>query len=188
MSKPLTFVTGNANKLKEVQAILSAGPQPLEIISQSVDIPELQGTTQEVAIDKCKRAAEALGGPCITEDTALCFEAMNGLPGPYIKHFLASLGPAGLNTMLEGFPTKAAWALCTFAYCAGPGSEPILFEGRTNGKVVSARGPTTFGWDCCFEPDGYDLTYAEMPKDEKNKISHRYRALEKLRAFLQNQE
>ncbi|KAL1664479.1 inosine triphosphate pyrophosphatase-like protein [Schizophyllum commune] len=187
MSKPLTFVTGNVNKLKEVQAILSAGPHPVEITSQSVDIPELQGTTQEVAIDKCKRAAEALNGPCITEDTALCFEAMNGLPGPYIKHFLAALGPAGLNTMLEGFPTKAAWALCTFAYSAGPGSEPILFEGRTDGKVVQARGPQNFGWDCCFEPDGYDMTYAEMPKDEKNKISHRYRALEKLRAYLQSQ-
>lgn len=60
-----------------------------------VPVPELQGTTQEVAIEKCRRAAELLQGPCITEDTALCFEALNGLPGPYIKHFLKGLGLDG---------------------------------------------------------------------------------------------
>lgn len=67
------------------------------------------------------RFVTKIGGPCITEDTALCFEALNGLPGPYIKHFLAALGYEGLNNLLTGFPTKAAWALCTFAYSAGPG-------------------------------------------------------------------
>ena len=58
-------------------------------------VPELQGTTQEIAKEKCRRAAEILQGPCITEDTALCFEAMNGLPGPYIKFFLKELGLEG---------------------------------------------------------------------------------------------
>ncbi len=58
-------------------------------------VPEVQGSTQEVAIAKCRRAAELLGGPCITEDTALCFEALNGLPGPYIKYFLKELGHDG---------------------------------------------------------------------------------------------
>ncbi|KAJ7739507.1 inosine triphosphate pyrophosphatase-like protein [Mycena metata] len=197
----LIFVTGNANKLKEVKAILSAGGKPIEIASQSLDIPEIQGSTQEVAIDKCRRAAELLGGPCITEDTALCFEALKGLPGPYIKYFLADLGHEGLNSLLVGFPTKAAWALCTFAYSAGPGtpksrialgqygtnlvgSDPVLFEGRTDGSIVPARGPGVFGWDAVFEPTGTGLTYAEMPADQKNKLSHRYKALEKLRDYL----
>ena len=58
-------------------------------------VPELQGTTEEIAKEKCRRAAELLNGPCITEDTALCFEALNGLPGPYIKHFLKELGLEG---------------------------------------------------------------------------------------------
>lgn len=64
----------------------------------------------------------------------------------------------GLNNLLVGFPTKDAYALCTFAYSAGPGSEPILFEGRTDGTIVPARGPTTFGWDPVFEPKGFDKT------------------------------
>jgi len=101
-----------------------------------------------------------LGGPCITEDTALCFKALNGLPGPYIKYFMKELGHQGLNDLLVGFSTKEAWALCTFAYSAGPGSEPILFEGRTDGNIVPARGSPQFGWDATFEPVGTGKTYA----------------------------
>src|ERR1700710_1770761 len=102
--------------------------------------------------------------------------------------------------MLVGFPTKDAYALCTFAYSAGPGTEPILFEGRTDGAIVPARGPGDFEWDPVFQPKGFHKTcvdpclifhhaesrtsYAEMTKEEKNIISHRYRALEKLRAYL----
>ncbi|KAJ3511166.1 hypothetical protein NLJ89_g4257 [Agrocybe chaxingu] len=203
-SKPLVFVTGNANKLKEVKEILSQGGNPIEIESQNLDIPEIQGTTVEVARAKCQRAAELVGGPCITEDTALCYVALNGLPGPYIKHFMAEIGHEGLNNLLVGFPTKVAEAVCTFAYSAGPGAllavtgtkrrdaeesagtEPIIFEGRTEGTIVPARGPKVFGWDAVFEPLGFDQTYAEMPSDVKHKISHRGKALEKLRAYLQS--
>ena len=135
--------------------------------------------------------------------------------------------------MLDGFPTRAAWALCTFAYSAGPGTQPVLFEGRTDGKIVPARGPATFGWDPVFEAEGTGLTYvfvlilfsiqllpptppfsshiylfsrtegadtwrcdvlvpfffccsyAEMEATQKNAISHRGRALQKLRDYLQ---
>jgi hypothetical protein len=61
--------------------------------------------------------------------------------------------------MLDGFPTRTAWALCTFAYSAGPGTEPVLFEGRTDGKIVPARGPPKFGWDPVFEAEDTGLTY-----------------------------
>ncbi|OBZ70471.1 Inosine triphosphate pyrophosphatase [Grifola frondosa] len=179
----MTFVTGNANKLREVRAILSESH--IELNSQDLDSKyTLQGSTREVAIAKCRRAAELLGGPCITEDTALCFEALNGLPGPYIKYFLKDLGHEGLNKLLVGFPTTAAWALCTFAYSAGPGTEPILFEGRTDGHIVPARGDGKFGWDPVFEAEDTGKTYAEMEPAQKNKISHRYRALDKLQAYL----
>ncbi|EJD01700.1 Maf/Ham1 [Fomitiporia mediterranea MF3/22] len=188
-NRTLVFVTGNANKLKEVRAILSDtsdGSAPINLESKDFNIPELQGTTQDVAREKCRRAAELVGGPCITEDVALCFKAMNDLPGPYIKHFLKALGPGGLSTLLEGFPTNDAYAICTFAYSAGPGTEPILFEGKTQGKIVSPRGPQDFGWDCAFEAEGTGKTYAEMRSDEKNKISHRSRALALLRAYLKD--
>jgi inosine triphosphate pyrophosphatase len=63
--------------------------------------------------------------------------------------------------------------LC-YCHCAGPDAEPITFAGRTDGKIVTARGPADFGWDPVFQPDGFDTTYAEMDKDLKNTISHRW--------------
>ena len=128
----ILFVTGNANKLKEVRSILlasatGAGAAPFEVDSQDLDVPEVQGTTQEVATAKVKAAAEIVNGPCITEvrpdrvypgdemscrvarqkligsthslldaqDTALGFEALGGLPGPYIKYFMKAVGHEG---------------------------------------------------------------------------------------------
>lgn len=61
--------------------------------------------------------------------------------------------------MLVGFPSKKATAICTFAYSAGPGSEPLIFEGRTEGQIVGARGEMKFGWDPIFLPDGFETTY-----------------------------
>ncbi|GMF17830.1 unnamed protein product [Phytophthora fragariaefolia] len=182
-SKPvLTFVTGNANKLKEVVAILGAD-FPFELRNQAVDLPELQGEPADIAKEKCRLAAKQVQGAVLVEDTSLCFNALKGLPGPYIKWFLEKTGHDGLNNMLAAYEDKSAYAQCIFAY-APAGAEPQVFIGQTPGKIVPARGPTTFGWDPVFQPDGYDQTYAEMEKTTKNQISHRYKALEALKTHL----
>ncbi|CBF77855.1 non-canonical purine NTP pyrophosphatase [Aspergillus nidulans FGSC A4] len=177
--KTINFITGNKNKLAEVRAIIG---NVVDVQNQTVDVPEIQGTIEEIAKEKCRHAANAVGGPVLTEDTALGFHALKGLPGPYIKFFLEALGHEGLNKMLDGFESRGAEAVCTFAFSPGPGSEPILFQGRTEGVIVSPRGPANFGWDPIFEYEGQ--TYAEMTKEEKNKISHRYKALVKLQQWL----
>ncbi|KAL9125493.1 MAG: hypothetical protein Q9175_008067 [Cornicularia normoerica] len=178
----LNFITGNKNKLAEVKAILS---DVVLLQSQFLDLTEIQGTIKDISMDKCRRAAAIIGGPVLTEDTCLCFNALKELPGPYIKWFLQALGHEGLNNLLVGFKDKSAQAVCTFAYSSGPGQEPSIFEGRVTGKIVPARGPTTFGWDPIFEYDGE--TYAEMDKAKKNMLSHRAIALSKLRQWLQTQ-
>eukprot|EP01120_Amphizonella_sp_Union-15-10_P015182 TRINITY_DN773_c0_g1_i2.p1 TRINITY_DN773_c0_g1~~TRINITY_DN773_c0_g1_i2.p1 ORF type:complete len:238 (-),score=57.27 TRINITY_DN773_c0_g1_i2:35-655(-) len=178
---PLVFVTGNQNKLKEVQAILG---DHITIVANAIDLPELQGEPEEISKQKCKLAAKKLGGPVIVEDTCLCFNALSGLPGPYIKWFLDKLGHEGLNKLLFAFEDKSAYALCTFSYCSDSKSEPITFSGKTPGKIVPARGPHDFGWDPIFQPDGFEETYAELDKDVKNSISHRRKALDKLKEFL----
>ncbi|KAF8339996.1 Ham1-like protein [Cantharellus anzutake] len=190
--KIIVFVTGNANKLREFNQILGAGEEaPFRVEGRRLDLPEVQGTTQEVSREKCKRATELVGGPVIVEDTALCYDALGGLPGPYIKWFMKTLGHDGLNTLLDGFPTRTAHALCTFAYSPGlnrddPEAEPEIhiFEGRTEGTIVPPRGPANFGWDPVFEVKGVGQTYAEMDPVEKNKISHRYKAIQALREYL----
>ncbi|THY34868.1 Ham1-like protein [Aureobasidium pullulans] len=178
--KQLNFITGNKNKLAEVQAILA--PTGVDLSNQSVDLLEIQGTIEEISKDKCRRAADTVGGPVLVEDTCLCFDAFDELPGPYVKWFMQSLGVKQFHKLLAGFEDKGAQAVCTFAYSEGPGHEPIVFQGRTRGKIVEARGPTDFGWDACFEYEGQ--TYAEMAKVEKNKISHRGKALAKLTEWL----
>ena len=169
----LTFVTGNANKLREVKQILETTPEfSWQLESNALDVPEVQGSTQEVAKAKCRSAAQQvrpssggcvtltaqMKGPCLTEDTALCFHALGGLPGPYIKDFLGKLGHDGLNKLLAGFDDKGATALCTFAYCEGADAEPILFEGTAEGKIVPPRGPNAFGWDPIIEINGTGKT------------------------------
>merc|ERR1712178_283781 len=138
-----------------------------------------------IAEEKCRLAAEQVGGAVIVEDTCLCFKAMKGLPGPYIKWFLDKLGHDGLNKLLAGYEDKSAYAQCIFALSAGPGQEVRIFDGRTEGRIVPARGPLDFGWDPVFEPkEGKGQTFAEMSKADKNAISHRGRALDKLRSWL----
>jgi inosine triphosphate pyrophosphatase len=77
----VNFITGNANKLTEVKAILE--PE-IEVLSQPIDLEEMQGTLEEVTESKCRRAAELVKGPVLVEDTALCYNALKGLPGVYM--------------------------------------------------------------------------------------------------------
>jgi len=178
--KSITFVTGNAKKLAEVRAIVG---EELPLTSMKIDLPELQGTPEDVSKEKCRLAAKESGGAVLVEDTSLCFNALNGLPGVYIKWFLEGIGHEGLNNLLMAYEDKSAYAQCIFSYSKGPGEEPIVFVGRTEGKIVPARGPLDFGWDPVFQPDGYDKTYAELDKEIKNSISHRGRSLAKVKDY-----
>nr|GLL41249.1 inosine triphosphate pyrophosphatase [Ipomoea trifida] len=174
LPRPVTFVTGNAKKLEEVRAILGTS---IPFQSLKLDLPELQGEPEEISKEKARIAAKEVKGPVLVEDTCLCFNALKGLPGAYIKWFLQKTGHEGLNNLLMAYEDKSAYAMCIFSLAIGPNVEPITFVGKTLGKIVPARGPNDFGWDPIFEPDGFEQTYAEMPKEEKNKISHRSKAL-----------
>lgn len=186
MSGSITLVTGNKKKLEEFVKIL--GPEfAAKIVCQDIDLPEYQGTPEEVVRAKCKLAAEHIKGPVIVEDTSLCFNALGGMPGPYIKWFLKEIKPEGLHKLLAGFDDKSAYALCIFGYSSGqPGAVPEvkIFPGRCDGTIVSPRGPPDFGWDPCFQPNGFTQTYAEMPKETKNGISHRGKAMASLKEFV----
>lgn len=88
--------------------------------------------------------------------------------------------------MLTAWDDKSAYAMCIFGFADGTLNDQgkvnvTLFEGKTPGVIVEPRGPRDFGWDPCFQPDGFDLTYAELDKSVKNTISHRFRALENLK-------
>lgn len=191
--KPIvTFVTGNKKKLEEVKRILTPSNDdtkslPFTIANQKIDLPELQGDPLVIAREKCALAAKTVGGPVITEDTSLCFTALNDLPGVYIKWFLDKCGHDGLNNMITFSDDKSGYAQTIVGFCLGPDQEVMLFDGKTMGTIVPARGSLDFGWDPIFQPDeGDGSTYAEMSKEAKDAISHRKRAFHKLRDFLVN--
>merc|ERR1719473_2152620 len=165
---------------------------PFVITSRGdLDLDELQSDIPEkIAAAKCRLAARVVGGPVLVDDTSLCFSALGGLPGPYIKWFQDKIGAEGLVRMLEGFEDRHAWALCSVAFSPGPGAQPCVFIGRTDGNIVmgAQEGDEGFGWDAIFMPFGKEKTFAQMSVEEKNELSHRGRALRQLAAFLSENE
>ena len=174
----LTFVTSSESKYKEAQIILGE-----HITRENIDLEEKQTIDiAEIAKEKARLAVKKTGKVCFVEDVGFIFNAWGNLPGPFIKWFLKIGDLNLLNKMLEGFEDKTATTICMIGYCE-PEKEPIVFEGRVEGKIVSPRGKHGFGFDSIFQPKGLEKTYAELG-DEKHKISHRFRALQELKKFL----
>lgn len=84
----------------------------------------------------------------LVEDTCLAFDALGGMPGPYVKWFLKNIGAKGLHNMLAAFPNKKAQAICTLSYCDGTNDEIHVFQGVVEGEIVEPRGNRLF--DNCF--------------------------------------
>jgi inosine triphosphate pyrophosphatase len=183
MVKTITFITGNKNKLKEVIQIFGSEPS-YTIQALNLDLPELQGEPESIVSEKCRLASLKVDGPVLVEDTSLCFNALQGMPGPYIKWFQDKIGLEGLNNLLMAYEDKSAVAQCIFAYKNSKNEPTHLMSGIIKGTIVPARGPNNFGWDPIFLPDGYTETFGEMDTIVKNTISHRYKALKLVKHFL----
>jgi inosine triphosphate pyrophosphatase len=152
-----------------------------------LDLPELQGESEDIVKEKSKLAADKTKKTVFVEDTSLCFSSLNGLPGPYVKDFIKKIGIKGLSELANKYEDNTAIALVSIGYCE-PGKEPMVFQGKVKGKIVSPRGDTRFQWDQIFMPEGFGITFSEMTMEEKNKISHRKKAFEVLRAWLENKK
>ena len=124
------------------------------------------------------------------DDTALCFDAWNGLPGPYISSFVKKIGTVGLSNLIVPLDNHKAQAKCFIGFCE-PGQQPIVFDASIQGEIVEPqRGDredlASFWWHPIFQPAGCKMTYGEMSLAEKNKLSHRAKAVEKFKKYLQS--
>lgn len=148
---PITFITGNKKKLEEFKSIMTGQmAEAYDISNMTLDLDEMQGKPEQIALTKVKLASTLTGKACLTEDVSLCLNALNGLPGPYIKDFLEGVKCGGIHKMLSAFEDKTAYAQCIFALCEGPDSEPVSFVGICEGTIVAPRGDNDFGWDPIF--------------------------------------
>lgn len=179
MRDRLLFVSSNAGKVREVEAILGF---PVEQLA--LDIPEVQALDVETVVrDKARSAFAHAGRPLLVEDTGLYIDALGGLPGALVKWFLATIGPAGICDLIPPGASRTARARTAVALFNGETVE--VLAGETLGEIsLHPAGEGGFGWDPIFRPDGASRTFAEMDQAEKNRYSMRRQALEHLRERL----
>jgi XTP/dITP diphosphohydrolase len=174
----LLFVTGNKNKFAEAQIIMKrAGisltqyhERPIEIQSNSL---------HDIAHHSCQQALEVVKQPLFVEDAGMFIYPLNGFPGPYSSYVLKTLGNSGILKLMDSEKNRTAVFRSVIAY-GEPNRDIQLFEGETMGRISRRIRGTEWGFDPIFIPDeGDGSTYAEMPDDMKNRISHRAKSLSK---------
>eukprot|EP00747_Dinoflagellata_sp_TGD_P069429 gnl/TRDRNA2_/TRDRNA2_156133_c0_seq1.p1 gnl/TRDRNA2_/TRDRNA2_156133_c0~~gnl/TRDRNA2_/TRDRNA2_156133_c0_seq1.p1 ORF type:complete len:240 (+),score=42.75 gnl/TRDRNA2_/TRDRNA2_156133_c0_seq1:71-721(+) len=198
----MLYVTGNEGKHLEVQHIarLLRGDD-VQIDRIKVDLPELQGEPEEIAIAKTREAARQLSGKMgkvrflITDDTGLGLDCLNGFPGVYIKPMLEKLHDSGIGGLVARYEQKGAVATCTLGVIdfeetlnrrriLTAADEPLdvrIFSGECRGNIIAEpRGDVKHGnlsWNTIFVPLGYEpKTFGELQLDEHATMSHRHHA------------
>ncbi|MCB9323037.1 MAG: non-canonical purine NTP diphosphatase [Lewinellaceae bacterium] len=191
MMKRIVFATGNPHKVREVNQVL---PDVIAIVGLKdinclEELPETSPTLEGNALEKARYVYENYGVECFSEDTGLEVDVLNGDPGVYTARYAGENCTPEDNIVLllknmEGKMNRKARFRTVIALIMN--GKEHLFEGIANGHISEVkRGAGGFGYDPVFIPEGYDLSFAEMPPVEKNQISHRGKAVKKLIAFLE---
>jgi XTP/dITP diphosphohydrolase len=192
MAAKLVLATRNPHKVGELQAILTGAGVDVELVGMS-DFPDVPDVVEDGltfaanALKKARAAAAGTGLPAVADDSGLCVDALNGMPGVFSARWAGRHGDdaANLDLVLAQLADVAddlrgAWFECVAAL-AMPAGEERVADGRIEGVLLRARrGSGGFGYDPIFLPNGHDRTTAEMPAEEKNAISHRGRAFRAL--------
>jgi XTP/dITP diphosphohydrolase len=193
MSFSIVFATGNSNKVREVLELLHAGIEivSLKEIGCEEDIPETQPTIEGNALQKALYVKEHYQRDCFAEDTGLEIHALGGEPGIYSARYAGEAKDSEANmakvlTKLADKSDRSAQFRTVVALTLNGATH--TFEGICKGTIATAKqGTDGFGYDPIFIPEGYDISFAEMSAAEKNKISHRGKAIRQLIAFLNQQ-
>lgn len=186
----IVFATNNQNKLREINHILGDSFQLLSLRDFKIedDIPENEPTLEGNALHKARYIYRIVKMDVFADDTGLEIDALKGEPGVHSARFAGEDKDSNANIdkvlALLGTETDRRARFRTVIALVIDGKE-FLFEGTAQGEIINEkRGNEGFGYDPVFIPEGNDRTFAEMPLSEKNLISHRARAFEKLRKFL----
>ncbi|SHF29209.1 XTP/dITP diphosphohydrolase [Cnuella takakiae] len=189
----MIFATNNTNKVKEVQSLLPAvlQVQTLKEAGIDIDIPEPHDTLEANALEKARVIHQMTGQDCFSEDTGLEVAALNGEPGVRSARYAGEVKSDAANMALllhklEGSENRKARFRTVVALILN--GQEHLFEGICEGRIIAApKGSEGFGYDPIFVPDGSESSFAEMGMDEKNKFSHRKKAVAQLVTFLNQQ-
>ena len=183
----LVVATGNAHKLREIAEIFTE----FEVVSQKAmgfdeDVEETGTTFAENALIKARSASKALGCIALADDSGLCVDALGGAPGVYSARYCGEHGDDKKNRDLllenmKGISNRHANFTSAIAVVEPNGNE-IVVEGKTYGNILhEEQGTGGFGYDCIFESEDLKKSFGLATAEEKNAVSHRFRALQKLR-------
>ncbi|MEL6720171.1 MAG: non-canonical purine NTP diphosphatase [Bacteroidota bacterium] len=186
----IVFATHNPNKVREINEMLQGAFEiiGLEEIGCTKEIPETQKTIQGNALQKARHVKRNFKADCFAEDTGLEVDALHGEPGVVTARYAGLQRDANANMAkvlgkLMGQKDRGAQFRTVIALTL-EGKE-YTFEGIARGQIaMEKKGEQGFGYDPIFIPDGYEQTFAELSAEEKNRISHRGKATEQLKAFL----
>jgi XTP/dITP diphosphohydrolase len=188
----LILATRNTKKLAELRRILEAGSVDVSVtdLSEYPDMPEVAetgATFTENALLKARAVVKHTGRPAVAEDSGLCIDALNGMPGVLSARWAGRHGDDEANLrlvlgQLADVPAdRRAAHFASVAALVLPSGREHITEGTVSGRITDApRGTNGFGYDPIFVPDGSELTTAEMTPEAKDAISHRGRALRAL--------
>lgn len=189
----IVLASQNKHKQAEIQAILKELNITIKTLPElgfsPIDVIEDQDTFEGNALKKACEVMKYTGLPAIADDSGLCVEALNDAPGVYSARFAgenASDSDNNLKLMqlLEGETNRNAKFVSVIALAFTSG-DPILVRGECHGTIISTpKGSGGFGYDPFFIPNGYNKTFGELSSQEKNAISHRANALDKLKDTL----
>jgi len=180
----LYFATQNQHKLDEARAVLSEFDIEVEQLGDK-GAEDKNATVQEVARRAARELAQKHNKPVIVDDTGVFFTAYKNFPGAHPKLMFDSLGYEGLLTLLAGKP-RDAYFLTAIALCV-PGDEPVLFEGRMDGRISMIPynlDKEVMPYERIFVPKNTVHTLSSLSREKKNSISHRAAALRKLGEFV----
>ena len=189
--RKLIFATNNKHKVDEVRAALDGMVQIVTLAEAclSGEIPETADTLQGNSLQKAQWVWERTHCDCFADDTGLEVDALGGAPGVYSARYAGEHCSFDDNinkllAALEGRTDRRADFRTVI--CLIEGGEPKYFEGRVDGQILTERHSNGegFGYDPVFMPDRFALSFAEMPLDVKNRISHRGLAVQKLAEYL----
>lgn len=189
----LIFATNNAHKIAEIQSLV--GPDftiiDMKAAGIDIDIPEPHDTLNENALEKAKTIFNITQTNCFSEDTGLEIEALNGAPGVKSARYAGEDRnfQANVDKVLDQLTnTENRNAQFRTVICLIWKGQTYYFEGICKGQILhSMHGEKGFGYDPIFKPDGADKSFAEMTMEEKNKFSHRQKAVTQLFEFLRKQ-
>ncbi len=179
LRRAVYFATTNRGKFAEASALASEYSVALRRLN--LKPPEIQSeSVEEIARSSVLQLMKGCNpSPIMVEDAGLFIDALDGFPGPFSSYTCAKLGTEGILRLLRGRKDRGAHFKSVLAYAEGE-TEPLLFEGRTDGLIVHrSRGRRGFGFDPIFQPLNARKTFAEMTMAEKNRYSHRAQAFRK---------